>query len=593
MYDVYTPKQHNIIDNEITVKVYGETQILTGAYTCTAGSSDTCTMRCNDEKEAKEVTISCGNAGECYYYCNERKCNENGIIDASNTNNFYLIQTSNADECLKGATINLPNNGNAYFSTSSGTNKPFKDAIIQQGTNTGNITINIDSNTNSADAMKNTKIYASNAETLVIDIGSNQEIDTVYIECPDYPPSNPYTGLLIAPCIIDGSNGAIFSGDNQIVAPNGYPLGVWIPNGFTDGSETWINCDGRVDDLNDNQGYWDYIDTLSSNSNCYWTGNPTPFPTSSPIILTTTSPTITPSKSPITPNPTTATPTTSSPTTSNPTTSTPTTSIPTTSRPTTTNPTKVTTTSTVKTSSSTTERQMTSTPSTFSSLSTTPHNVDTLDTEEIASGSVKYTTTPLSAEIPNHILHHTTNDTQWLIVFVLSGVVICMCVVGIIVFIILKAKYDRISAEEGDLKKQVRPRMTSGIQFKHKPMNSESNMSQIRKAIQHDEELNDDMPSEPPQVLQHATNDGMYDDGDFIETGFIQPQTLDEIDNNFYENGEEHITVGCGEDFNLPSSDSEDNETGDIGGEYEEDENEPDNDTEIVPIINNIDGTRF
>ena len=72
--------------------VYGQTVTLfSGDYTCTAGSSGTCSMTCEEKEELKENTISCGNAGECYYYCEEKKCNKDGILDATGANNFYVI----------------------------------------------------------------------------------------------------------------------------------------------------------------------------------------------------------------------------------------------------------------------------------------------------------------------------------------------------------------------------------------------------------------------------------------------------------------------------------------------------------------------
>ena len=87
-------------------------------------------MHCNDEKVAKDQTISCGFAGECYYYCNGLQCNQDGTINAQNANNFYLIQTENANECLVGATLNLPNNGNAYLDSGR-----FKDMSVPAQTN--------------------------------------------------------------------------------------------------------------------------------------------------------------------------------------------------------------------------------------------------------------------------------------------------------------------------------------------------------------------------------------------------------------------------------------------------------------------------
>ena len=297
--------------------VYGQTVTLSDSdlpYTCTADSSGTCSMTCDSKEELKEGTISCGNAGECYYYCEEKKCNKDGgKINARNANNLYVIVgTTNAEECLNGATVYLPNNGNAYFYTEGKPTKAFKGVNIQAGTNTRYVEIKINSSsTNAAEAMQDMTVNAANAEELNILINGNAAIgpDST-ISCPDYPPGTTYTGSLEAPCVIDLGSGGYFNGyPTEIIAPNGFPKGVVFPSGNS-GSGAWINCNGRVDDFNGNEEYWNYVTDLTSSAACYWTNDPSLSPTESPITTSTTStpttlepsidPTSSPSKNPTT-----------------------------------------------------------------------------------------------------------------------------------------------------------------------------------------------------------------------------------------------------------------------------------------------------
>ncbi len=98
-----------------------------------ATSDDKCVLHCDEPegKNAFEYSFDCGDAGECQFNCEESKCFENGILTASNSNNLNV--SSSGTECLKAATIYLPNYGNATFSMSE--QKSFKEMTIVSGTN--------------------------------------------------------------------------------------------------------------------------------------------------------------------------------------------------------------------------------------------------------------------------------------------------------------------------------------------------------------------------------------------------------------------------------------------------------------------------
>ena len=270
-------------------------------------------MKCEGKEDLKEDTISCGNAGECYYDCEQKKCNKDGVIDARNANNFYVNVGDSGDECLgSGAIIYLPTNGNAYFTTSGSPKSVFMGLHLIAGANTGKVHITIGSaSIDATEAMHDMTLNVASAEELLIKIDGNAEIHDSDIYCPDYPTGTRYQGTLPAPCVIDFGSGGSFLDDDQntrnmIYVPNGIPKGLVFPNGIAYSvGWTTIDCSGRVDSLNGDQGAIDYLDDSDYygpnsgpgeiNSDCYWTEDPTSAPTQSP---TTASPTETPSESP-------------------------------------------------------------------------------------------------------------------------------------------------------------------------------------------------------------------------------------------------------------------------------------------------------
>ncbi len=264
-------------------------------------------MRCEEALGSKDSTLDCGNAGTCIFYCDEAKCMESAVINARNTAQLRVIIQSNANECIKSANFLLPNNGNVIFTTEGAPKKPFKGLTLHDGTNTGDIEITIGSaSTDDTDAMKDMTLNVPNANSLKITIDGAAEIDDSVIICPDYRPPMRYEGPLEAPCIIDIGTGGYFDEAKvgvEIISPNGFPKGVVFPSGYS-GTGAWIDCSGRVDGLNGDQTYWNYLTNLTSSAACYWTNDPTKTPTIAPSKAQTTIPTTTrPSSSP-TKNPT-------------------------------------------------------------------------------------------------------------------------------------------------------------------------------------------------------------------------------------------------------------------------------------------------
>ena len=195
-------------------------------------------MYCQSEGAAEDETISCSNVEECYYYCNGKKCNDKGIINATNAKNLYVIVQGNGEECLNGANILLPNNGNAYFSTQGAPTQVFKGLSLTEGTNTGQVDIAIGSaSNNTVDSLQNMDLYVPNAESLKIHIIGQGIIKASTITCTDYAPPSTYHGSLEAPCVLDLGNNGYFDDDGknedtEIIVPNGVPKGLVFPSGY-------------------------------------------------------------------------------------------------------------------------------------------------------------------------------------------------------------------------------------------------------------------------------------------------------------------------------------------------------------------------
>ena len=123
---------------------------------CTEGSNQVCNISCNGFHTGYQtlgLNLHCGEARECYIECNGEKCLQSANIYANNSHTFHLHQTDNASECLKNTIIYLPENGNATFTITSNTFRPFRHTNIYSGDNTQNIFIDTAPGTN-CDASK-------------------------------------------------------------------------------------------------------------------------------------------------------------------------------------------------------------------------------------------------------------------------------------------------------------------------------------------------------------------------------------------------------------------------------------------------------
>ena len=104
-------------------------------------------MHCDVQFGGTGATFDCGNAGECIFACENKKCAENAEIIATNANNFYYFGGGewdrlydNGRECAKNANVRLPNRGNATIDKQNGY-KGLKNMKIWSGTNTQNINV--------------------------------------------------------------------------------------------------------------------------------------------------------------------------------------------------------------------------------------------------------------------------------------------------------------------------------------------------------------------------------------------------------------------------------------------------------------------
>eukprot|EP01084_Bolivina_argentea_P201326 344136_1 len=258
---------------------------MTASSDCTdpsIGNDDTCILHC-DKSRQKNLVFDCGNAGQCIFQCEEKKCMEQGTLNAQNAHNLTVV--SSGHECLKGATVNAPNHGNAMFSMQD--QKSFKEMTVNSGTNTQSIFI--DCTYGVGDDGRDITINAATAQYLEVKIGSNSELQgnnaRVMIYCPQ---NSSYNGPQRSSCIIDLSEGGTLS-YTTIHTLYGIPNDVWIHTGPVTLSQVQITCvdEGMSHNLGNSfvkQG--DCWNTAHTTSNP--TYNPTTAPTSQPTTTQTT-----------------------------------------------------------------------------------------------------------------------------------------------------------------------------------------------------------------------------------------------------------------------------------------------------------------
>jgi len=219
--------------------------------------------------------INCGTVQDCYFRCGKSKAFQGGFLNAQNASN--LIVSSSADECMKQATINLPNNGNASFTMTA--QKSFKEITVNAGPNTQNIFI--DCSFGNGDECKTMQMNAESAQYLEIRVdGVGSELNEfAVVNCPRH---SSYQGPEIAPCIIDASNGGRLI-DVTVHTLFGMPQDVWI--------KTDDQFPGTLDNVvitcnNQTGSSLNFGDTFFQQGDCWLTPAPT-IETTVPITTTT------------------------------------------------------------------------------------------------------------------------------------------------------------------------------------------------------------------------------------------------------------------------------------------------------------------
>ena len=187
----------------------------------------------------------------------------------------------------------LPNNGNAYLSTEGSPWKPFRSLNLDDGTNTKEIEITVNSDsTLAADAGYESRCI----QCKIIKNNNNGAADSRWDNhLSRLSTTNSYEGPLEAPCVIDLGTGGYFVGwrytDNctQWFSQRSC---ISIRNRRRNGA--FIVCERvAVNGVQDpaNSAY-----NLSSSDACYWTNDPTSAPSKVPTSSPSKNPTNTPTE---------------------------------------------------------------------------------------------------------------------------------------------------------------------------------------------------------------------------------------------------------------------------------------------------------
>ena len=109
-------------------------------HECQGDVNDICIIHC-DEKDEKNYIFNCGQAGECYIECEEKKCGVESIINATNSNNLYVNQGVDGNDCLKDVlAVYVPSNGNATESKSVQTSPRWCPSPSERASSTRTLT---------------------------------------------------------------------------------------------------------------------------------------------------------------------------------------------------------------------------------------------------------------------------------------------------------------------------------------------------------------------------------------------------------------------------------------------------------------------
>ena len=172
--------------------------------------------------------ITCPSGEDCIVNCDQNNCLMNGFINAQSATNLYVNAT--AVNCMNGAQVNPPNNGDAILEQSNG-NQNFRNLIVN-AVNPGPRNIIIDCSDNneiSTNDCQNMHVDGSTAEYLEINmegVGGGLNCDTsCIIRCPT---GNGYSGSEPSSCMVkaEGTDMRIFN--PTFYATAGIPGDLWI-----------------------------------------------------------------------------------------------------------------------------------------------------------------------------------------------------------------------------------------------------------------------------------------------------------------------------------------------------------------------------
>ena len=225
----------------------------------------------------------------------------NGFINAQSANNLYVYAT--AFNCMNGAQVNPPNNGDAILEQSNG-NQNFRNLIVN-AVNPGPRNIIIDCSDNneiSTNDCQNMNVDGSTADYLEINmegVGGGLNCDTsCIIRCPT---GNGYSGSEPSSCMVkaEGTDMRIFN--PTFYATAGIPGDLWIniPDWatFTQYNNVKVSCTNGLTTI-------DRAITASDNDCINSHTTPAPVPAPSNQAISTFEPTTSiPSSSPSTINP--------------------------------------------------------------------------------------------------------------------------------------------------------------------------------------------------------------------------------------------------------------------------------------------------
>eukprot|EP01083_Nonionella_stella_P001122 3258_1 len=223
----------NLINNEYNCSIRNDGSIIPADE-----SIDYCIIDCNQPRtKLKPHTAWCRHADNCFFRCNADACFDSGSIFASDAT--ILSVSSNANECMRGATVYTPNLGRAIFqvddlSSLASLDSIFMDMTIHDGIHTESISVTCSSKAGTNEC-KSLTINATRTQYLEVIADDNATIDYSIIHCPQ---DSPHNGPEASPCVVDVSAPYVSATNLEIHTLQGAPYDVT----FT-GSDTGVYTD--------------------------------------------------------------------------------------------------------------------------------------------------------------------------------------------------------------------------------------------------------------------------------------------------------------------------------------------------------------